>query len=442
MTIQAATARVSFPCNGVSNVFPVNIQAYFATDFLVLLTNAAGSTTLNLNSDYTLVASGSLTPTFWSLTTQTGQLISPYVTGNTLQVILNPAETQLSQYTQGQAFPSLAVQTNLDRLTQMVIRQSDQLSRAITAPDGDVSPITTLPRSALRALQYMAFDAQGNATTVTALPGSQLTQTIFNSFLATASVIGPAVTGPSLTVPSAAGWGAILAQSTIQVAGPNSLTNVNQNVNLTQLLFHGYAAEIVSINGGAGADLKVWSNYADAAGTYHFRIENDALNATSDWMKVVRTGAFGASQPSVTFPIGGAVTIAAPTATVYQLAINSGLGAGVSNGVNIGAGTGVSDHALTITNAANSLNFLVLRGDGSMGLGTAVANFGLGTLNAQGLYVNSVPALAAAATVGWGTPTGATIVSNFPGATATLAQTSGVVAELIALLKPAGLLAT
>lgn len=179
MTIQAPTARVYFPCNSVSTVFPVNIQAYLATDFLVLLTNAAGSNTLTLNSDYTLVASGSLSPPFWSLTTQTGQLVSPYVTGNTLQVILNPAETQLSQYAQGQAFPSLAVQTNLDRLTQMAIRQSDILARAIVAPDGDVSPIMALPNATLRASKNLGFDPSGNlAVNLTLASGTISTATL------------------------------------------------------------------------------------------------------------------------------------------------------------------------------------------------------------------------------------------------------------------------
>lgn len=204
MTIQSATARVSFPCDSVSNVFPVNIQAYLATDFLVLLTNAAGSTKLNLNSDYTLVASGSLTPTFWSLTTQTGQFVSPYVTGNTLQVILNPSETQLSQYTQGQAFPSLAVQTNLDRLTQMVIREGDQLSRAITAPDGDVSPAMLLPAAALRASTNLGFDLNGNLALNLALASGTISTATLAPFLnlsRTTAEVAAGVTPANLAYP-------------------------------------------------------------------------------------------------------------------------------------------------------------------------------------------------------------------------------------------------
>lgn len=40
---------------------------------------------------------------------------------------------------------------------------------------------------------------------------------------------------------------------------------------------------------------------------------------------------------------------------------------------------------------------------------------------------------------GWGTPTGASVVANFPGATATLAQCSAVIAKLITDLKALGL---
>src|SRR5271167_4509842 len=166
MTIQSSTARVSFVCNGSSTVFPVPIQAYVNTDFLVIATNTTTGLgiTLVLNSDYTLVAAGTLAPPQWTLTTQTGQLTSPYVTGYDLQVILNPTETQLTQYVQGQAFPSLALETNLDRLTQIVIRQQDQISRAITAPDVDVSPVMQLPIAAIRKNTYQGYDGNGNVS--------------------------------------------------------------------------------------------------------------------------------------------------------------------------------------------------------------------------------------------------------------------------------------
>src|SRR4029077_17736900 len=121
MTIGSATPRVSFNCDGTTKLFPVPIQAYAATDFEVVLTAPVSSggiqTDLTLNSDYSLASSGTLPPTAWTLTTLAA---SAYATGYTLQIFVDPVQTQQTQYVQGQAFPSLAIQTNLNRLTQMV----------------------------------------------------------------------------------------------------------------------------------------------------------------------------------------------------------------------------------------------------------------------------------------------------------------------------------
>jgi hypothetical protein len=148
-------------------VFPVPIQGYVDTDFTATLTApptlGGAETTLTLNSNYTLVASGSDTPPEWTLTTQTGGgLTSPFPAGYTLQVFIDPTQTQQTVYVQGQQFPSLAVQTNLDRLTQMVQRLQDLSNRAIVAPDGDVAPNMQLAVAPERASQLAGFDANGN----------------------------------------------------------------------------------------------------------------------------------------------------------------------------------------------------------------------------------------------------------------------------------------
>jgi hypothetical protein len=165
MTIGTAGARVTQNCDGVSKVFPVAIQAYQATDLSVILTAPAsaggGQSTLVLNSDYSLATSGTLQPPAWTLTT----LAAPaYAAGYTLQVFINPVQQQQTQYVQGQAFPSLAIQTNIDRLTQMVQRLQDQVNRSLRAPDGDVAPAMLLPNATQRALMYQAYDATGQPT--------------------------------------------------------------------------------------------------------------------------------------------------------------------------------------------------------------------------------------------------------------------------------------
>lgn len=153
MTISSSVARVTFNCDGSTQTFPVPMQAYLATDFLVI----HNSTALVLNSDYTMVASGTLNPQLWSMSTT---LVYPPT--DKLQVILNPTQTQLTQYVTNQAFPSPAVQANVDRLTQMVIRLQDKLSRAVIAPDIDVSPAVQLPAASARANTYQGYDANGN----------------------------------------------------------------------------------------------------------------------------------------------------------------------------------------------------------------------------------------------------------------------------------------
>lgn len=182
MTIGTAASRVSFNCDGVTTAFPVNLQSYYGADFLVIHTSAADvETPLVLNSDYGMAPAGTLKPTYWTMTTLGA---NPYPAGDTLQIIVDPVQTQQSQYVGGQAFPSAAVQANFDRLTQMVQRCQDQINRAIRAPDGDLaqSAVMALPNASARTLMYLAFDVNGNAFPVPALPGSQMTQIVFNSF--------------------------------------------------------------------------------------------------------------------------------------------------------------------------------------------------------------------------------------------------------------------
>jgi hypothetical protein len=73
-------------------------------------------------------------------------------------------------------------------------------------------------------------------------------------------------------------------------------------------------------------------------------------------------------------------------------------------------------------------------GRGSKGDGTILGQSG----EAIGFYGAVTPVLQA---TGFGTPTGVARLSNFPGATATLAQTSGALADLLTLLKSLNLIA-
>ncbi len=206
MTISSTTVRVNAVANGVTTTFPVNIQAYQASDFEVvaLNTNSGAETALVLNQDYTLSPAGTSQPPFWNLGTLTGQFPSPFATGIVLQVILDPVQTQQNQFSQGEAFPSAAIQQTLDRLTQMILRQQDINSRSLAAPDGDLAPLMTLPSAAARANTAMLFGPTGNAT-VGVLLATALTQALFNSYLNTSVLWAPtSAENAALIVPTQA----------------------------------------------------------------------------------------------------------------------------------------------------------------------------------------------------------------------------------------------
>jgi hypothetical protein len=198
-------------------------------------------------------------------------------------------------------------------------------------------------------------------------------------------------TGPAITVAAATGWQSAAMTSTLQLTGPGKIANANQVVTTTQLMLHGLNAEIVSINGSAGADAKVWSNFANSDGTYNFRIENDALSATFTWLQIARTGAFTGDQPSTTFFNGhGSVAFNTTSSNGYQATINAGSVAGFANGLNIIAGSILADNALLIQNQGQSANFLQITGQGAATFGTTGAT-GLIPLTVKGIASDTSP---------------------------------------------------
>ena len=181
MTISTSISKVAYVGDGFSTVFAVPMQAYAATDFTVLETvYTGGVTTLVLNSSYTMASTGSQTPPQWTLT-----LASALPVGTTLTIELTPLLQQQTTLVQGQAFPSLAVQTALDRTVQMCQRLSDQLTRTVHAPDGDqFTGNFALPIAQARANTYLGFDANGNVATLSNLvAGTVLSAATIGGFL-------------------------------------------------------------------------------------------------------------------------------------------------------------------------------------------------------------------------------------------------------------------
>jgi len=291
MTIGTTASRALYNGDGASTVFPVPIQAYQASDFTVLATNTTTGSVfaLVLNSDYTLVASSTDAPPKWTLTTLTGQIPSPYAVGYVLQVFINPVRQQQTQYVQGQAFPSLAVQTNFDRLTQMVQRLEDQLGRAIHTPDGDVSPAMLLPTAAARANTYPSFDGAGNLSVAVSVPSGTLSQSSIGAFLwpRTANEISSGVVPTAFFYPpgdvrryGADATGAASSASAFQQAAnanksvvmPEGVYKIDAQVNCAgrQVCFSGASRGSVTLNLSTAVDAFKWTTaFVTGAGFRH-----------------------------------------------------------------------------------------------------------------------------------------------------------------------------
>jgi hypothetical protein len=170
MTIITTQSRITYAGDNVSTLFPVPFEFFLNSDLTVSKTAVNGAvSTLTLNIDFTLA--GANVPGGGSLTKTTALL-----TGEIMAIYLNPPISQQSHYISNSPFPSATLENDIDRQTQISQRLQDQISRSVRAPDGDAAPGMLLASATLRALMYLAFDANGNAVTVPSLPGSAITQ--------------------------------------------------------------------------------------------------------------------------------------------------------------------------------------------------------------------------------------------------------------------------
>jgi collagen type VII alpha len=135
----------------------------------------------------------------------------------------------------------------------------------------------------------------------------------------------------------------------------------------------------------------------------------------------------------------GGVTIPAPSsiavactitgfAGAQTLQIQGGTTAGSSYGLAVNAGTNTSDYGFVVQNASGTTSYLQVRGDGQVTM-----HSGLGVWGAAGQSAQQT---------GFGTPTGAAVTTNFPGASATLVQCSEMIAVILNAMKTIGFFGT
>jgi|ERR1700748_588404 len=154
-------------------------------------------------------------------------------------------------------------------------------------------------------------------------------------------------------------------------------------------------------------------------------------NAGISW-----TGGGGAGSVCQTFLRSSGVSTTQSTIDFPSFLVDAYDATTVKNRVEISSGTiGVGPRIRAAGSDANIDLVIFPKGTGSVTLTDNALNTKLAVNSVGiGLFGNAPVAKLA----GWGVPTGAAVVANFPGATATLLQTSTVVAEIIAYLKLLG----
>lgn len=138
MSVQATTSKVSYSGNGsASTAYPVPFVFESAADLVVLATDSAGaSTTLVLNSGYTVTGAGS--PSGGSVTTS-----AAYDSTNTITIYREVSATQLTSYAENDAFPAASHEKALDKLTFLCqqLARKIKLSFRLTEDSADFTPI-------------------------------------------------------------------------------------------------------------------------------------------------------------------------------------------------------------------------------------------------------------------------------------------------------------
>ena len=169
MTI-SSTTRIAGPFvgTGSASVFPFTFKVFAASDLDVIRLNSSTGveTTLVLTTDYTVTLNGNQnTNPGGSVTLVAGALAS----GFTLTITSDIANLQPTDLTNQGGFYPEVITDSLDRATIQIQQMADDLTRSIKTPISDgLSLNMELPTAAQRANSFLAFDASGEPTTVTA----------------------------------------------------------------------------------------------------------------------------------------------------------------------------------------------------------------------------------------------------------------------------------
>lgn len=157
MTIATEPVPISYDGDAVTVAFPVSFKYFAKADVKVTYRSIADVETLwVLDTDYSLTAAG--VSSGGTLTA----VVAPVV-GASITIEIDPANTQTESMPLGGKFPSLSVESALDRGAQRDAKLERLWERSLRVPTSDEvdSADLELPIDSVRALMLLGFDSSG-----------------------------------------------------------------------------------------------------------------------------------------------------------------------------------------------------------------------------------------------------------------------------------------
>lgn len=246
MTVSANNSRLSYNGNGATVAFAA---PYFLanTDLKVYV----GGALKTLTTDYSVSGAG-----VSSGGTVTFVTAPPAGTGNVV-ILRDPDQLQATQLPSNDPFPSKAVETAMDKLTMLVQRCRDLLSRSFTLPDSDTSGAsTTVPSPA--ANMALKWNSSGTGLTNSTYDPDAGTAAAASS----ASAAAASATSASGSATAAAGSATAAGNSaTAAAASAAALPNVSGGANTVPVIngtatgwLYKTAAQFLTFLGGNAAN--------------------------------------------------------------------------------------------------------------------------------------------------------------------------------------------
>ena len=346
MTVPSEDNRVSY--TGAGTTGPFTIPYYFLEndDLLVIKTLIADGTEteLALTTDYTVTGAGDEAGGELTLA---ATLLSSY----TLTIVRDPDRLQQTDYSANDKFPAESHERALDKLTMIVQRVYDIVTRSLRQPDGDTADIAVLPSKVDRASNFLAFDADGDPiASAGVVPGSVPVSTFMETVLDDTSAAA-----------------ALATLGTSAVQGPRTFAG-GMNFNGTTTYLDGNALTGI-------ADSKMFTWYATVRFANSSGVTNMLHSSTSISFRIYR-GAdgnlyFNAKNSAGTIILSMGTTGAPLTAAgTYRILISCDMATGVSVYIN-----DALQPLTTITFTDDTIDFTVTEHSiGSEAAGSAFLN--------------------------------------------------------------------